>query len=81
MILFALQGVRDSPREGGGQKRTFPRQSQQPGTESRGGGFPAAALQTAHHRGRINPAMTQYSIFYMMGKDTYNKDSLPDCLS
>lgn len=40
----ALQGTGASSREGGRKKRTFPRQSQQPGTKSGGRGFAAAAF-------------------------------------
>ncbi len=73
MILCALQGVRDSPREGGRKKRTIPRQSQQPGTKRGGGGFTAAALQTSHHRGRIKWFNTSKASLNDALKHTYQE--------
>lgn len=49
-MVCAPQGARDAPRKGGGEKRTLPRKSQQPGSPSGGGGAAAAA---AHRRGRV----------------------------
>lgn len=68
MILRALQGVGDSPREGSRKERTLPGQSQQPGPKRRGGGFTAAALQTAHLRRGINPVMVQHNTTLYDGK-------------
>lgn len=62
--ICVLQGVRAAPREGGRKKWTFPRQSEQYGTKRGSGGFTAAALQTSHLRGRMNPAMVQYKYKY-----------------
>lgn len=53
-----MQGVGDSPREGGRKKWTFSRQSQQPGTESGGGSSDAATVQRCR-RGRIKPDIVQ----------------------
>lgn len=50
----SLQGVGDSPREGGRKKWAFSRQSQQLGTKSGGGSSDAATLQRSR-RGRIKP--------------------------
>lgn len=65
IVLCALQGVRDAPREGSRKKWTFSRQSQQPGTQRGGGGFPTAALQTSHLRGRIKQTIQYKYIFFM----------------
>lgn len=58
-ILCVLQGSGDAPGKRSRKERTFPGQSQQSGSETRGGDVSAAALQTSHIWGGIKPAAPQ----------------------
>lgn len=55
-VFCSLQDFGVASGKRGGEERAFPRQSQQPGTQRGGGGFPETALQTSQLRGRVKPA-------------------------